>query len=140
MTWGKLMGTIAAGAVVMAATSNMALAQVAPEGRVYVFHSKASGSCPVLDWHVVVGANDALSGMVAWDNMKMMANVVGSISPNRTFSMMGTEVGGKGRTASITGQVRGDGWLVANVKGVKGTTIDCPGIMVPWFVTPPSGG
>ena len=84
MTWGKLMGTVAAGAVVVTATCNMALAQqVAPEGRVYVFHSRPAGQCPSLDWHVVVGENNALSGMVAWNNMKNMANVAGTIAPNR---------------------------------------------------------
>ena len=122
MTWGKLMGTLAAGAVVMTATSNLALAQqVAPEGRVYVFHSQKTGPCPELDWHVVVGANNALGGMVAWNGMKSMANVNGTISPNRTFTMNGKEVG----------------YLIANVKG---PSIECQGITVPWFTAPPQGG
>lgn len=138
MTWGKLMGTLAAGAVVMTATSNLALAQqVAPEGRVYVFHSPKTGPCPELDWHVVVGANNALGGMVAWNGMKSMANVNGTISPNRTFTMNGKEVGGQGRTATITGQLRQDGYLIANVKG---PSIECQGITVPWFTAPPQGG
>ena len=72
------MGTLAAGAVVMTATSNLALAQqVAPEGRVYVFHSPKTGPCPELDWHVVVGANNTLGGMVAWNGMKSMAKELG---------------------------------------------------------------
>jgi hypothetical protein len=135
MTWAKLTGTIAAGAVVVAAASNLALAQqVAPEGRVYVFNSPKTGPCPELDWHVVVGPNNTLSGMVGWNAMKSMASVSGSISPDRTFKMQGKEVGGQGRTANITGQLRGDGWLIANIKG---PTIDCKGIAVPWFVSPP---
>ncbi|MGA8191766.1 MAG: hypothetical protein WB902_00150 [Acetobacteraceae bacterium] len=138
MTWGKLMGTVAAGAVVVTATCNMALAQqVAPEGRVYVFHSRPAGQCPSLDWHVVVGENNTLSGIVAWNNMKNMANVSGTIAPNRSFSMQGKEVGGSGRTATITGVLRSDGWLTANVKGQN---LDCQGILVMFAVPPPQGG
>jgi hypothetical protein len=138
MTWGKLMGTVAAGAVVVTATCNMALAQqIAPEGRVYVFHSRPAGQCPALDWHVVVGDNNTLGGMVAWNNMKSMANVTGSIAPNRTFTMSGKEVGGSGRTATITGVLRSDGWLTANVKGPN---LDCQGILVMFAVPPPQGG
>ena len=136
MTWGKLMGTVAAGAVVMTATCNLALAQqVAPEGRVYVFHSQKTGACPHLDWHVVVGPNNSLGGMVAWNDMKSMASVNGTISPNRTFTMTREGSWRPGRTATITGQLRQDGYLVANVKG---PSIDCQGITVPWFVAPPS--
>jgi hypothetical protein len=137
MTWGKLMGTVAAGAVVVTATCNLALAQqVAPEGRVYVFHSKPAGQCPSLDWHVVVGDNNTLSGIVAWNNMKSMANVSGTIAPNRSFTMNGKEVGGSGRTATITGVLRADGWLTANVKGQN---LDCQGIQVMFAVPPPQG-
>jgi hypothetical protein len=138
MTWGKLMGTVAAGAVVVTATCNMALAQqVAPEGRVYTFHSRPAGQCPSLDWHVVVGENNTLSGMVAWNNMKSMANVSGTIKPDRTFSMEGKEVGGQGRTANITGRLRSDDWLDANVTGPN---INCQGIRVMFATPPPSGG
>jgi hypothetical protein len=127
--------TIAAGVLAIAATYGVASAQqVAPEGRVYVFHSKPTGPCPALDWHVVVGANNTLGGMIAWDDMKAMASVSGSVTANRTFTMTAKEVGGQGRTATVTGQVRGDGWLTANVKGPN---IDCQGINVPWFTPPP---
>jgi hypothetical protein len=137
MTWGKLMGTVAAGAVVATATCTMALAQqVAPEGRVYVFHSRPAGQCPSLDWHVVVGNNNMLSGVVAWNDMKSMANVSGTIRPDRTFTMNGKEVGGQGRTAVITGVLRPDGWLSANVKGQN---LDCQNIVVQFFVPPPQG-
>ena len=47
------------------------------------------------------------------------------------------EVGGKGRTATITGTVGGNGWLTANIKGPK---IDCQNINVPWFSPPPPTG
>ena len=129
---------IAASALAIAATCGAASAQgVAPPGRVYAFHSQASGPCPSLDWHVVVGPNNSLSGMLAWDDMKAMAHVTGSVTPARTFTMTAKEVGGQGRTANITGQVRADGWMVASIKGPK---IECNGITVPWYTPAPAGG
>ncbi len=124
----------------IAATCGVASAQPLPEGRVYTFHSGTTGPCPGADWHVVVGSNNTLSGVITWDNMKAMARASGTVNPaNRTFQMNAVRVdeGGKGRTATIDGTVRQDGWLVANVKGPN---ISCQGINVPWFVPPPSGG
>jgi hypothetical protein len=40
-----------------------------------------------------------------------------------------------GRTAAITGSLRSDGWLVADVKAPN---VTCTGILVPWY-TPPAG-
>jgi hypothetical protein len=131
------MKMIAAGALAIATTGGVAAAQTVPEGRVYAFHSKAAGGCPVLDWHVVVGANNALTGMISWDEMKSMAKVSGAIGADRTFKMSATEVGGAGRTAAVDGQVRADGWLVANIKGPN---VDCKGIAVPFYVQPQSAG
>jgi hypothetical protein len=129
---------IAASVLAIAATCGAASAQgVAPPGRVYAFHSQASGACPALDWHVTVGPNNTLTGILAWDDMKAMAHATGSVTPNRTFAMTAKEVGGQGRTAEITGQVRTDGWLVANIKGPK---IECNGITVPWYTPAPAGG
>ena len=89
------------------------------------------------NWHVTVGPNSTLSGMLAWNDMKAMAAVTGSVTPARTFTMTAHEVGGQGRTANITGQVRDDGWLVASIKGPN---IDCNGITVPWYVPGQGGG
>jgi hypothetical protein len=75
--------------------------------------------------------------MLAWDDMKAMAHVTGSVTPARTFTMTAKEVGGQGRVANITGQVRTDGWMVASIKGPK---IECNGIAVPWYTPAPQGG
>jgi hypothetical protein len=126
---------IVLGALAFAASLGVAAAQ-APEGRLYVFHSKAMGGCPALDWHVMVGAGNTLSGMIAWDDMKAMAKATGTLNmSNNTFSMTATEMGGQGRTATVDGKLRSDGWLIANVKGPK---ITCTNIAVPWY-TPPAG-
>jgi hypothetical protein len=129
---------IVASALAIATTCGAAMAQSAvPPGRVFAFHSQAAGACPGLDWHLVVGPNNSLSGMLAWDDMKAMAHVTGSVTPARTFTMTAKEVGGQGRTANITGQVRTDGWLVASIKGPK---IECNNITVSWYTPAQAGG
>jgi hypothetical protein len=116
-------------------TCGTAMAQ-ATEGRVYAFHSTAQGGCPALDWHVVVGPNNTLSGMIAWNNMASMAKATGSVAGGKV-QMTAKEVGGKGRTATVDGIVRGDGWLTVNIKG---PSIACTGINIPFFTPSQSGG
>jgi len=131
--------SLAACAVAALATwGGSASAQDIPPGRVYVFHSTAQAGCPALDWHVVVGANGALSGMISWNNMQDMAHATGMLNTQaRTFQMTAKEVGGQGRTATVSGTVRQDGWLVADVQGPN---VKCQGINVPWFVPAAGGG
>jgi hypothetical protein len=133
------MKLIAASALAVAATCGVASAQIVPPGRIFVFHSPPNGTCPTLDWHLVVGENNALSGMLAWDDMKSIAKVTGKIGADRTFKLTATRVSGGPSQggATITGQVGTDGWLLADIHG---PTVNCPGIKVPWFVPPPSGG
>jgi hypothetical protein len=126
--------TMIAAGLAIAATCGVASAQNLPEGRVYTFHSKAQGSCPALDWHVVAESNGVLSGMIAWNNMQQMARAQGTLNASaRTFDMKAVEVGGQGRTAEITGTVRQDGWLIANINGPG---VACKGVNIPWGVTP----
>jgi hypothetical protein len=133
-----LVKLIAAGALAIAATCGVASAQTVPEGRLFVFHSQATGTCPALDWHLVVGADRSLTGMLGWDNMKSMARVTGSLGANRTFKMTGTRVSGGPSQggATIDGQVGTDGWLIANIHGPN---VNCQGVKVPWFVPPAPG-
>ena len=115
-----------------------ALAQTVPEGRVYTFHSAPRGTCPSLDWHVVVGTGGTLNGMISWNDMQSMAHATGSVQAGK-FQMSATEVAGPhpGRTANITGNVNpNDGWLTANIEGEN---VHCNNIRVPWFTPPPSG-
>jgi hypothetical protein len=137
MGWGKLISTITAGAVVLTATFDLALGQqIAPKDRVFVYNSQPIGQCPALDWHIVAGANNTLYGMIAWNSMQNIAKVTGSILPNRTFTISVVDVaGGRGQGATVTGRVRPDGWIIANINGPN---IDCQGISVPWYVRPPA--
>jgi hypothetical protein len=130
--------SMVAAALAMAATCGVASAQVLPEGRVYSFHSKAQGSCPSLDWHLVVQSNGGLAGMISWNDMKSMARAEGTVNmAARTFDMKAVEVGGQSRTAEINGTVRQDGWLIANINGPG---VACKGVNVPWYVGAPAGG
>ncbi len=131
----KLIKPLAAGALVLAAAGGLAWAQNAPPpGRIYVFHSTAQGGCPALDWHIVTGDNGALSGMIAWDNMKAMARATGSVSGGKV-QMTATEVGGQHRTAHVTGTIGANGWFTVNITAPK---VTCQGINIP-FYTPAAG-
>ena len=113
-----LLATMVVGALGAGAMSNTTLAQVPPPGTLFAMRSPAQGACPTLDWHVVVGENGALSGMVSWNNMKTMAQLTGTTNAQHQFSMTAQEIGGDGKTATITGQRRPrDGWLLADVNG-----------------------
>lgn len=121
---------LTAGALAVAATCSVAFAQNIPEGRVYSFHSGAQGGCPGLDWHVVAQGK-SLEGIIAWNNMKSMAHATGTVNATaKTFEMTAKEVGGEGRTATITGSIKSDGYLVANIKG---PSVDCKNVTVQWF-------
>src|SRR5215813_10511757 len=126
----NLLKLAAGAAMTVVVTCGVGLAQGAPEGRVYSFHSGPQGGCPGLDWHVVAQGN-SLQGMIAWNNMKDMAHATGTVNPTaKTFEMTAKEVGGQGRTATISGSVRSDGYLVANIKG---PSVDCKNVTVQWF-------
>jgi hypothetical protein len=134
----KAITLAAVGALALMAGNDAVHAQTIPEGRLYSFHSTAQAGCPALDWHVVLGANNTLDGMIAWDSMKAMARATGSLNVQaRTFQMTAKEIGGQNRTATVDGTVRQDGWLVANVKGPN---VTCTGISVPWFAPTTGGG
>ncbi len=120
----------AASAILIAAASGIASAQGLPEGRLYAFHSGPQSGCPGLDWHVVANGSQ-LTGMISWNNMQDMAHATGTVNVQaRTFQMTAKEVGGQGRTATITGSVEPNGWLLANISG---SNVNCKAVKVQWF-------
>ena len=98
------------------ATATMQQLITPGEGSVYTFSSARSGTCPNLEWHVVVRGGNALGGVISWDNERRVARVSGKLNPDRTFQMTATEVNGRGK-ASITGQVLADGRFSAKITG-----------------------
>src|SRR5215813_4079740 len=124
-----------------------------PGDRLYVLHSDAVGTCPSMLWHIIVGQDGVISGLIAWDNRKTVATVAGAIVPNITvernatqpanpkpkeqeYEMMVTEIGGPNRIANVTGTIEPSGWLNATVEG---SGVSCHSIRVPLFVPASSG-
>jgi hypothetical protein len=123
---------IIAGTFAAVSACGIAAAQGLPEGRIYAFHSQAQHNCPAMDWHLVVGANGTLTGMISWNNMQSVARASGTVdSHSQTFQLAATEEGGRQRTATIKGTVTQDGWLDADIQGAD---VNCHSIKVPWYV------
>jgi len=126
----KIARYLSAAAAVIAVAGGVASAQpMPPAGRMYVFHSPAQFRCPGLDWLIVSNENGALSGMVAWDNMRSMARAEGAIKDGQV-QLTATEVGGQGRTATINGTIDAKGWLVLNFDTANAK---CDGVNVPFY-------
>ena len=134
-------------------SSSIALAQKTAHGdRIYVLHSEAQGTCPTLDWHVVVSPAGVLSGTFALPDRKMVAMFAGSILPHvkaerfgrsldsnlqtQEFRMIASETSHNQRIANITGIIQPDGWMIA---AVEGSGVVCKSIKVPLFVPAPEG-
>lgn len=95
-----------------------AASPLVPEGRIYALHSKAAGRCPSLDWYIVVEANDIVAGMIAWDDMKTMVSATRKVNrKSNTFTMKAIEIGGQARVATVDGQIKDSGTVIANIKG-----------------------
>jgi hypothetical protein len=129
----------------LALSTTLAVAQEVSSGdKVYDVHSEAQGTCPSLNWHIVASPSGVLTGMIAWDNMKVVALVSGTMQEppqierypkarppqDRSFSMIATERGGRNREAKITGTIRLDGSLIANVQG---SGVACHNVKMRWF-------
>lgn len=135
-------------AAMIVLSSSIALAQeTVPGDRVYVLHSKAQGTCPALDWHIVASPNGALSGMLELPDRQTVATISGSIVRNveierfglslggdpqvQHVRMVASEVGGHHRIVDITGIILSNGWMVAEVEGPG---VSCKDITAPLFV------
>ena len=85
---------LAATATTVALSTTLALAQKAmPGDRVYDLHSERQGSCQPMTWHIVATAGGVLSGTIAWDDMKVVAGVAGTIRPLMNLERYGKPLG-----------------------------------------------
>ena len=145
---GKLIHIVMRLLAALALSTTLAVAQkTVPGDRVYELHSEAQGSCPSLNWHMVASPDNVLTGMVAWDNRKVVAMVTRTIMPpvqverfgkppsgnpqSWTLQAIATVVGGQNRVANISGTIEPNGWLSANIQGPG---VACQNIKVPLFV------
>jgi len=124
--------------VLLACSGNIAAAQAPGDtkayfGRVYTLHTRGDGNCPSLDWHIVVGENNTLSGFIAADDRKAVFRVAGSFNPQaHTFQLAGTEIGGT-RPGAVNGQLQSDGLLAATLGGLPvGAACQSKVMYIPW--------
>ncbi len=140
----RIHAAVLTGALLMAGTAGAAFAAPGDTpafvGRVYAIHTAAVGACPSLDWHIVVGQNNTLSGLVASGDMKSVFRVSGAMTAGKTFHLDGKEIGGN-RTGTVDGKVRDDGYLVATMTSMSRTSV-CNGkqLIVKWFSPQDFGG
>lgn len=132
----KLLAGVVAGALAASTVWTPAFAQ--QKAGLYVYHTRASGGCPGLDWHITVEPNGTLVGFVAWDQMKHMARLAGTIGKDGAFKMNAKEVSGTGRTATVTGTAAGD-YIEAAIHG-SGTACDDKMLQIPRDVGGLEGG
>jgi hypothetical protein len=86
----------------------------------YNLSTPKSGTCPGIDWHVVVDADRTIAGNLSWDRMRHTANLTGTLKPDDTFELTASEVGGS-KHATITGKVLTQG----SVFTITGTGTGC---------------
>jgi hypothetical protein len=116
------------------ATFGGCLGGEATKAGIYMLHSAAQGTCPALDWHVVLKVDGTVAGMISWDEMRSMAQVMGVVkNEDRTFHLQAREFGGDMRTAVIDGFIKDDESLLMNIKGPD---INCPSVTVPRVTMP----
>jgi hypothetical protein len=107
--------------------------------RLYAFHTGKMGACPGLDWHITVEPDNKLVGFVAWGQRgERMARLDGQINSDRSFKMNANEVGGAGRTATVSGTAQGD-YVRAMVEG-SGSGCDGQMLQIPRVVGGLGGG
>jgi len=110
--------TVVVAGLVMMGLAETATALEPTRGEVLSFHSEGSGECPNLDWHLVVGANKQLTGLIAWDDMKNVARVSGSFVEDGKFHLALQPMDGSASKGSVDGQLpEYTGWLTASVAG-----------------------
>jgi hypothetical protein len=107
--------------------------------RLYAFHTGKMGECPGLDWHITVDPDNKLVGFVAWGpEDEHMARLAGQIESNRNFKMAAKEVGGAGRSATVSGTAQGE-YINAMIEG-SGTACDGKQLQIPRVAGGTSGG
>ena len=144
MNFRKLSLAVVAGAAVSCVGMDIASAQPNPgnaapvPGRVYAFHTNAVEGCPSADWHIVVGPNNTLSGMVSTDDHKNIWRVTGTYG-NGEGHLQGTNVA-TGKPGATNAKVQTDGRLALTMGGfVEGSACQGQVLTIPWVSSAPGG-
>ena len=111
MTKARRVVSLTAGVVALAVASFVAPANAIEHvelGLWYNLHTNPVGTCPGIDWHVVVDADKNIAGYLSWDRMKHSAKLSGTLNADDTFHVVATEVDGN-RRADISGKATSGG-------------------------------
>ncbi len=119
--WTVVPALLLAGAAALAPTA--ASAQGATQ--LYSFHTGAASGCPGLDWHVIVGPDRKVSGMVGWDGMTRTATLSGKLSANGEFTATANEAA-TGKKATVGGRASGNALAIA----ISGTGSPCDNVIL----------
>lgn len=93
--------------------------------QLYSFHTGAASGCPGLDWHVVVGPDRKVSGMVGWDGMTRTATLSGTLAANGEFTATASEAA-TGKKATVGGRAAGNALAIA----ISGTGSPCDNVVL----------
>jgi hypothetical protein len=129
---------IAAASLVMAIPLSPAQAQ-APGSKdmLYATSTVAKGSCPGMDWHIVVHADKSVNGMVGWDQAKHMVHLIGTMDDQGAIKMKAVD-SGSNMADIVTGTINGS-VLKASISGT-GTPCDNQAMDVPRIQGSPAQG
>jgi len=105
------------------------------KGRILSFHADPVSGCPSLDWYLVVTTTDRfLTGIIAWDDMKNIGYVSGSVSDKGKVRFT-IRLNGVINIGMVDAQFpEHDGWFTAHITGAGCLQQD---VKVPWTETPP---
>jgi len=94
----------------------------------YATSTVAKGSCPGMDWHIVVHSDKTVNGMVGWDEAKHMVHLTGTMDDHGVIKMNAVDPGSN-KADTVTGTADGS-VLKARISGT-GTPCDDQTMEVP---------
>ena len=77
-------------------------AQTSAKDTLYDARTQPQGSCPAMDWHVVVHPDKSVNGVIGWDNFKHIAHIATTLDGHGAFKANATEQGGASHSVNGT--------------------------------------
>jgi hypothetical protein len=96
--------------------------------RLYATSSPAKGSCPNMDWHIVVHSDKTVNGLVSWDASQHIVHLTGTMDDHGAIKLKAAGTG-PNKADTVTGTLDGN-VLTARISGT-GTPCDNETMSVP---------
>ena len=119
------------GALGLSAAVPLSSAQAQSPGSkdmLYATSAPAKGSCPSMDWHIVVHSDKTVNGMVSWDGSQHLVHLTGTMDDHDALKMNAVDPGSN-KSDTVTGTIEGN-VLKAHINGT-GTACDNETMNVP---------